>query len=162
MELAWQRPDRVRSLVLVRPAYRGFEPTEAAKAFDVRENELLEAGQVEEAVELNVATWLGPEASEEWRDRVRAMQRHALAVHLAAESGEEGPEPARVDLSPAEITAPTVVVRGDLDMDHFRNIAVRLSSEIPGCRLVTLPWAAHLPSLERPDETSAFLADALG
>jgi 3-oxoadipate enol-lactonase len=112
-------------------------------------------------VELNVATWLGPEASEEWRERLREMQRHALAVQLAAEAGGDGPEAARVDPSPTEVTAPTVVVSGDLDMDHFRNIAIRLSAEIPDCRLVTLPWAAHLPSLERPDETSVLIAGAL-
>jgi len=35
------------------------------------------------AVELNVATWLGPDADEQTRARVRLMQRHAFDMGAA-------------------------------------------------------------------------------
>jgi 3-oxoadipate enol-lactonase len=48
-------------------------------------------------------------------------------------------------------------------MDNFRDGARQLAQDIPGARLTMLPWAAHLPSLERPDDVtpliSAFLAE---
>ena len=55
-----------------------------AARFWQREGELIDAGDIAGAAELNVATWLGPEASQATRERVRLMQRHALEVQLAA------------------------------------------------------------------------------
>lgn len=54
------------------------------RGFWHREGELIDADDIAGAVELNVAAWLGPEASQATRDRVRLMQGHALEVQLAA------------------------------------------------------------------------------
>ena len=114
-------------------------------------------------MEHNVATCLGPEASEATRDRVRQMQRRAFEVQLTAEATAPAPELVPVDVGPGRVTAPTLVVSGGRDLDHFRRIAEHLASALPRARHVELPWAAHLPSLERPDEVTdlvaAFLAD---
>ncbi|HTA00901.1 MAG TPA: alpha/beta hydrolase, partial [Streptosporangiaceae bacterium] len=106
------------------------------------------------AVELNVATWLGPQASEATRERVRLMQRRAFEVQLAATEEYESADVA-VDLG--AITAPSLVVSGGLDLPDFRLIAARLAALLPGARAVELPWAGHLPTLERPPELSAIL-----
>ena len=37
-------------------------------------------------------------------------------------------------------------------MEDIHAIADRLAREIPGAERATIPDAAHLPSLERPDE----------
>ena len=54
---------------------------------------------------------------------------------------------------------------GAKDLPDFRLIAVRLAGLLPGARLVELPWAGHLPTLERPQELSqmltAFLREAV-
>lgn len=161
LEIAATHPQRVAALLLLCPAFRGLDRTPRAAAFDAEEERLLDLGDVVAAVELNVATWLGPDAAEECRAQVRAMQRRAFEVQLAAEASAPGPEltPVRVDLR--QVPVPTLVVSGGLDMDHFQHIAQHLARTIPGARLETLAWAAHLPSLERPGEVNDLIADFL-
>jgi pimeloyl-ACP methyl ester carboxylesterase len=161
LELAVRHPDRVRELVLLCPAYRGEPSTPAADRFAAAEDRLLETGDIEGAVRLNVDTWLGPEATDPVRTQVAEMQRHALAVQLATGTGESGPEQMLVPVSPGQIRVPTVVVSGGHDLDAFQNTARTLAGEIPGAELVELPWAGHLPSLERPDAVVALLLDVL-
>lgn len=162
LELATLHPDRVSSLVLLCPAYRGAARTEAAVAFSEQEGRLLEVGLLDQVVDLNIRTWLGPDATEETRAFVATMQRHAIDVQLDAEAGTPPPRRRVVDVVPTEIVVPTVVVTGGHDLDHFQAVARRLAGEIPDAALVRFPWAGHLPSLERADQTAAFLLDCLG
>jgi 3-oxoadipate enol-lactonase len=161
LELATLHPARVTSLVLLCPGLRGLPPTEAVQAFGAREDELLEAGDVEGAVALNVATWLGPDATDSTRTALADMQRHAFEVQLAADASDDPPVPRAVEVDPATIAVPTVVVSGGHDLDHFQAIAAHLSREIPGAEAVELAWAGHLPSMERPDAVQALLLDVL-
>ncbi len=161
LELAVTHPGRVSSLVLLCPAHRGVAPTPSVEAFSEEEDRLLEAGDLDGAVALNVRTWLGPQADEETRERVARMQRHAFEIQLAADAVEPGPQPRRVDVDPNAIAVPTVVVSGALDLDHFRAVADHLAGQIPGAESVRLSWAGHLPSLERPDAVLALLLDVL-
>lgn len=152
---AW--PGLVSDLVLVNAAY-DLPPTRSLQRFARREDALIEAGDIDGATELNVATWLGPEADDAARDLVRTMQRHAFEVQLAVEEDaeQEGPD---IDLG--AVTARTLVVSGGQDLDHFRAVAAHLASHVPGARHVQLGWAGHLPNLERPDEVTALLTDFL-
>lgn len=162
LEVAARHPDRVSSLALLCTAYRGLELTDpAVQAFGEREDELLEAGDVEGAVALNVAMWVGPEATEQARADVARMQRRAFEVQLAADALDPPPQPERVEVDPASLHVPTLVVSGALDVAHHRDIAALLAREVDGAELVELGWAGHLPSVERPDETSALLLEHL-
>jgi pimeloyl-ACP methyl ester carboxylesterase len=161
LELAARSPERVISLVLLCPAFRGVGRTPAADAFAAEEDQLLTSGDMDAAVELNVSTWLGPEAAEECRDFVREMQRHSLEMQLAAESRKQAPRPTPVEVELRRISVPTLVVSGGRDMDHFQYVAKHLAGSIPGARLQHLAWAAHLPSLERPDEITDLISDYL-
>ena len=161
LELATRHPDRVNSLVLLCPAYRGVPPSAAVEAFDAAEDRLLNAGDVAGAVALNVDTWLGPEASTEVRDQLATMQRRAFEVQLAADRQDPGPAPIEVDVYPAKVAVPTVVVSGGFDLDHFQTVAEVLAEQIEGAELVRLPWAGHLPSMERPDAVVTLLLDVL-
>ncbi|MDG4786783.1 alpha/beta hydrolase [Micromonospora sp. WMMD1102] len=159
LEFAARWPDRVSGMALLCPGMPGHQPGPELAAFGKREDELLEAGDLAGAVELNVATWLGPETDEPTRERVRDMQRHAFQVQLAAV--EDVP---RLDLGEpdlGEITAPCLVVSGRHDLADFRQIAERLPGLLPNARHRELPWAGHLPSLERPAEVTALLVDFL-
>lgn len=162
LELATLHPGRVSSLVLLCPAYRGMARSEAAVAFSEQEDRLLEAGLLDQVVDLNVRTWLGPDAIEETRAFAAAMQRHAFEVQLAAEAGTPPPRRRVVEVVPTEIVVPTVVVTGGHDLDHFQTVARLLAEQIPDAALVSFPWAGHLPSLERADQTATFLLDWLG
>ena len=85
---------------------------------------LSDAGDIAGAVELNVATWLGPEASQATRERVRLMQRRALEVQLAA---PQEYEPAEVAVDLGAITAARLVVSGAKDPESVK------SNETLGC-----------------------------
>jgi pimeloyl-ACP methyl ester carboxylesterase len=161
MELTALHPARVSSLVLLCPAYRGLEPTERLKAFGAEEDRLLEAGDVDGAVALNVDTFLGPEGDGAARGLLTLMQRHAFDVQIAADEADPGPQPRRVEVDPTTIAVPTVVVSGAHDLDHFRAVAELLGEQIPGAETVELGWAGHLPALERPDAVIALLLDVL-
>jgi len=162
LELATRHPERVDSLVLLCTAYRGLEVTDpVVLAFGEREDELLEAGDVEGAVGLNVDLWVLPGVPRDVRDEVARMQRRAFEVQLAADALDPGPRPERVEVDPTSVTAPTLVVSGALDVAHHRDIATLLAREIPGAELVQLDWAGHFPSIERPDETAALLLSRL-
>lgn len=153
LEVATAAPQRVSKLVLLCPG--GDAPaTPDIEEFAAAEEALLEAGDLDGAADLNARTWLGPEASDDVRTRLAAWQKHTFEVQLGAPD-DLGPN--HVEVVPAAITAPTTVVTGAHDLPHFRGIARTLAASVPGARLVELDWAGHLPSLERPDETTALL-----
>jgi 3-oxoadipate enol-lactonase len=157
LELAARWPERVPSLALLCTALPGHGPSAARRAYNERENALLEAGDVTGAVELNVQTWVGPAADEHTRDAVRRMQRHNFEVQLAAEEFE----PIRTAYDLSAITAPSLIVAGRHDLVDFREIAAELTKRLAGARHLELDWAGHLPSLERPDVVNPLLLDFL-
>jgi pimeloyl-ACP methyl ester carboxylesterase len=131
------------------------------KAVGAEEERLIEAGDVDGAVELNVRTFLGPEGDDAARNLLTLMQRRAFDVQLAADLAEPGPEPRRVEVDPTSIAVPTVVVSGAHDLDHFGEVAALLGEQVPGAETVELDWAGHLPAIERPDAVLALLLDVL-
>ena len=56
---------------------------------------------------------------------------------------------------------PTTIFAGGHDQSFFRDTARELARRLPQAQLVELPWAGHLPSLERPAETTRLILDAL-
>lgn len=158
LELAARWPERVRRLALVCSAAPDMDPGPELREGWARENAFLEAGDIDGAVEVNLEIFLGPEASAAAREQVRRMQRHAFDVQLAAEV-EYPPTDVPFDL--ADITAPSLVISGEKDLPDFPRIADRLAAILPQARRVSLPWAGHLPTLERPQELTPLLVDFL-
>lgn len=155
-DLALRHPDRVERLVLLCPASTLLEADDEFSAFEEHEEALLDAGDLDGATALNVATWCGPDADHAARALLAAMQRQAFELQTAAEDLEHD-EPG----DPAGIGVPTLVIAGGHDLAAFRSSAAALARTIPGAEYRELPWAGHLPALERPDETAALLRGAL-
>ncbi|MGG8408683.1 alpha/beta fold hydrolase [Streptomyces sp. 12297] len=159
LRIASMHPERVTSLALLCTALPGQQRGPELQAFRTAEDALLESGDLDGAVQLNVRTWLGPEAGQEARELVARMQRRIFEVSLAPGAGDhELPEP-EVDLS--AVTPRTLVLSGAHDVADFRAIAAALPAQLPDARHVELPWAGHLPSLERPAEITALLREFL-
>jgi pimeloyl-ACP methyl ester carboxylesterase len=84
------------------------------------------------------------EVSDDWEDAV-----------WEAEEELDPPAPERLD----EITAPTLVVSGELDIDAVRAAAAHVLEGVRGARAVVWPDVAHLPSMERPADFTALVLD---
>lgn len=163
-------PRRVTALALLcaAPLPDQEESAELA-AFDAREDTLLEAGDLAAAAALNVATWLGPDADEAARNAVYGMQLHAFEVQTAAEkavSAEGAPyvlSGNRVAGLPdfSAFESPCLAVSGAHDLPDFRRAAARVAGLLRNARHLELPWAGHLPGMERPAEISALLTGFL-
>jgi 3-oxoadipate enol-lactonase len=159
-EVAARWPDRVTTLLLLCAATRLHPPTDAITEFSTREDELLEAGDVAGAVALNVTTFLGPAATARTREAVTAMQRLTFEIQLAADDAAQSRDSDFVrnrDFDLGAVTARTVVVSGDHDVDYFRSTADHLAGSIPGATRVRLSWAGHLPTLEDPDTVNPLI-----
>lgn len=161
LEVAARWPERADRLVLLCSALAGMQRSPELTGFGDREEELLEAGDVDGATDLNVETWLGPEADGATRGLVATMQRHAFTVQLAAAAAGVEPEQRFADVDPAQVRTPTLVVSGGHDLEDFRAVARHLAGTLPAVRHIELPWAGHLPSLERPAEVTALLLEEL-
>ncbi|WP_051854544.1 alpha/beta fold hydrolase [Streptomyces sp. NRRL B-1347] len=165
LRIAALRPERVTALALLCAGRPGHEPSPALQAFAEAEEGLIDEGELDAAASFNARTWLGPEADGKTRRLVTRMQRENFANWFAAhpsdqdgEADHELPEPA-LDLR--AVTAPTLAVGGAHDLSDFRQIAAGLPGLLPRARHRELPWAGHLPSLERPAEITALLLDFL-
>jgi pimeloyl-ACP methyl ester carboxylesterase len=153
-QVASALPDQVARLVLVCAAGDLCEPDVGLRAFWREEGQLLDAGDIDGATELNVTTWLGPDADDEARILVRTMQRAAFDHQLAA--GEVNDR--QLPVIPKVLDMPVTMIVGAHDFDFFRDTARALVDRLPRAKLVELEWAGHLPTLERPEGTKVLLS----
>ncbi|GAA0653206.1 alpha/beta hydrolase [Kutzneria viridogrisea] len=154
--LAADHPERVSRLALLCAGTPGGQPGPDMDDYLQAEARLTAAEDVPGIAELFARTWLGPAADDSAREAVRAMRLNS--ARMATEPGTWGTS-ALVDLR--EITAPTLVVSGRHDLPTYQRIAREVADRVPGARLLELDWAGHLPSLERPAETTALLLEFL-
>jgi pimeloyl-ACP methyl ester carboxylesterase len=159
LQVAVARPDLVSALVLVGSGIRGHDWSEEITRAWEEEEAAFERRDFDAAVEVNLRTWVdGPhrspdEVDPEVRRKVGEMQRRALELY--ADGGAAAEEEALVvDIGDrlGEISVPTLVLVGDLDVPDMQTIAARLLREIPDARGATIAGAAHAPTMERPDE----------
>ncbi|MFL5803821.1 MAG: alpha/beta fold hydrolase [Roseiflexaceae bacterium] len=166
LDFALAHPEKVAKLVLVCPSVGGEKPSAAVERFGEEEEALLERGDLAAATELNLRMWVdGPhrapgQVDPSVRERVRVMQHHAFTIPtpLGAELIHIDP-PAIERL--AEVRVPTLVVVGDLDIAEKLAMAERLAAEIPGACQVVIPGAAHMVTMERPEEFNRVILDFL-
>jgi 3-oxoadipate enol-lactonase len=164
LELALRAPDRVAALVLLDAALDEFDRSPELRAFGAAEEAALEADDLDAAVEANVRMWVtrGDRAVDPAVvELVERMQRAAFEAQLGVDAEFEELDPP-VARRLREIGVPALVVVGAEDLGDFARIAERLADELPGAGpVVPIEGAAHLPALERPDETARLVLDFL-
>ncbi|MEU5977124.1 alpha/beta hydrolase [Streptomyces sp. NPDC047315] len=161
LEVALRAPERVTGLALLCPGpLPGVPESAELTAFEEREVELVQYGDLDEAAALSARTFLGSEADAATFAAVAAMQLHAYEVQLA--DGEEHWGTGDFDVAAlADLSVPALVVSGAHDLVDFRESARRVVAALPAARHRELSWAGHLPGLERPTETTGLLVDFL-
>jgi 3-oxoadipate enol-lactonase len=168
LEVALAAPDRVAALVLVGSGLPDHEWSQAVRDYGAAEDAAIERGDLDAAAELNVRFWVdgplrdGSQVDAAVRDRVRAMQRRALELQVPV--WEEADEELLVpDLGArlGEIRQPALVLVGEVDQPDIHTIAARLVEHLPSSTFATIPAAAHLPSLERPEPFDRLVAEFL-
>jgi 3-oxoadipate enol-lactonase len=168
LEVSVAQPERVDKLVLMDPGVPGHDWSEETRAGWAEEEAALERGDLEAAVEVNLRMWVdGPgrspdEVDTALRERVREMQRRAFELQVPVdEAADEDLLVANVLERAGEVTAPTLVLTGDKDRSDMQAIADRLAAEMPNARRASIAGAAHIPSLERPEEFDRLVLDFL-
>jgi 3-oxoadipate enol-lactonase len=166
LELAVYRPDLVELLVVIAPGLPGWEWSEDVRAMWAEEEAAYDRGDFEAAAETSLRLWLDRptrargDVDPEIREAVREMVLRSYEMQRGAwEAGAREEEVLGDPVSDRlrEIGCPTLVIVGEDDVPDMLAIAEHVAGSIDGARLTTIRRAAHLPSLERPDEVNPVL-----
>jgi pimeloyl-ACP methyl ester carboxylesterase len=158
-ELATRYPERVSSLVLVNPVGLYIQGAEIKDIFGRKPDEMaadMFADQSHPVAQLMIAMAdLEPEKVS--FEMVKPLyQTMAATARLAWDPYLHDP---KLRKRLYRITATTLVVRGAKDTLVPAAHAEAYRDEIPGARLVEVPDAAHLLSLEKPAELAALVRE---
>jgi pimeloyl-ACP methyl ester carboxylesterase len=159
LDLILAKPKRVSGLVLIGAAVRGAPYPDHMEGLAAELDAMIEtaeaAGEIDEVNRLEAWMWLdGPTADEgrvggPARELFLDMNGRALRAESPGKEAEMPPTWPRL----GEITSPTLVMIGRLDVDDIQAIHEPLVKIIPNARLVWLDDVAHLPQLEGDRKT---------
>lgn len=169
IDFALEHPEMVTALVLVGSGVSGLnDPKElspdAIKSW-TEGMRLIEKGDLDGARELEARYWIdGPrrdpaQVDPAYRSRARELHRENFSIERMARQEKPIDPPAIGRLG--EIGAPTLLMIGECDSEDLLKLAPRMQAEIRGAKMVTIKNAAHLPSLEHPDEFNSVLREFL-
>lgn len=169
VDFALEHPEMVNALVLVGSGVSGLNDPKQLSADAIKHwtefLTLVRDRDIEGAREMEAKYWIdGPsrdltQVDPAYRARARQLHRENFKIESFAHQEKPLQPPAIGRLH--EIAAPTLIVIGDHDEEGLVKLAGRLASEIPNATLVTIKNAAHLPSLEHPDQFNEILSNFL-
>ena len=167
IDFALEHPERTIGLVLVGTAVtgaEGHEPAEEVMALEEAFEYARERGNISTANRIQAHQWLDGPFSEAGRvqgePRELFLKMNETHLNHPALTQEEHAETAAFDNLGA-ITAPTLLVVGDLDGPEIVAMHEDLSEEIENAFAVVLEETAHFPNLERPDLFNPLLLEFL-
>lgn len=166
IDFALEHPERTVALVLVGTEITGADepdwPEAALDLIDARDYAAARGGW-STANRIDAHLWL--DGAESPEGRVEGEARELFLVMNGANlereplSGEEPVDSAMGALG--QISAPTLLIVGQLDLPHVVERHEMLSEEVPDAFAIVLEDTAHLPSLERPDLFDPLLVEFL-
>src|ERR1700729_3419664 len=143
VDLALAEPARARSMVLLAPGISGYA-WPAEPELDAEFDALAAAGDEDGLVDLTIRIWgaAGPDPfiSDLARSATRALGSQRF----------QRPDPPAFDRL-GEITAPSVIMVGDLDRPGLIESNEQAAARIPGCTLIRMAGADHYPTVRDPE-----------
>lgn len=154
IDFALEHPEMTASLIPVSSALGGY-PLQGDMPQPLQELfGSLQANDLNHAADLAVRIWIdGPQRSpdqvdDDIRELGRTMSFTALPNIFVPVEALDPPAYGRLH----ELTAPTLVMVGELDDPLIATIGEYLTTHIAGTRKETIVGAAHLPNMDRPEE----------
>lgn len=166
IDFALAYPQRVTALVLGAPSIGGAEPTERILQFWEEEETAVEQGNLDHAVELNLRLWVDgiqrqpDEVDKQVRQKVGQMQREIFLMEVPEDVAEVRLEPVAYGRL-AEITAPTLVLVGTLDLPEKVAEAAWLAEQLPQAQHAIMPGVGHMLNMEKPALFNELVLDFL-
>ncbi len=124
LRVAALAPSACSALVLVSVPPLEGDPSPQLDAAWAAEEEALERGDLDQAVQAVVDAWTQAGAPRELRERVASMQRRAFELQVAAPDASEAPDP--LEDNPgvlAGLEMPVLLIAGEHDMPDFKRAA---------------------------------------
>ncbi len=163
LQFALDHRSRVLSLVLVDSALPGFG---YSKEMESAVEELRQAVRREGPRKAFERLWLAHpmfDGIRRFPERFALLREMALSYPAAdyLEDAEYAPPERQFVDRLSEVSAPTLVVVGELDIPDFQLIADVLAENIPGAEKRVVPDTGHVPPLEQPEQMNRLLLDFL-
>ncbi|MCK1274703.1 alpha/beta hydrolase [Bradyrhizobium sp. 61] len=164
LDTALAHPSRVRALFLIAPSLAGAPEPNYPPEIDALMARLRDAerdGDLDRANAIKAHLWLDGPLQPEGRVAGHARELFLDMNGIALRSPPAG---SNLDVAPAvdrlgEISAPSLVIWGDLDFLHIQERSRHMTAKMPNASGYMLPGAAHLPSLERPGDVTDLLVE---
>ena len=167
LDFALEQPAMVSALVLVGGGVGGGQASAEAVARGEEIEAAQEAGDLDLANELELRMWVDGwdqplgRADPGMRAAVAQMNRAILEREPeTADMDHQGLTPPAIERL-AEVSAPTLVVIGDVDIPYLRERAEKMAREIPGAHLEVIADAAHVPNMEHPAQFNRMVLEFL-
>jgi pimeloyl-ACP methyl ester carboxylesterase len=156
------QPDRVSALALIAPAISGAPalsfPRSARKlivSLGVAESD----GDIERVNEIEAHLWLdgplSPAGRVEGDARRLFLEMNGIALRAETVGEARGPRAAYQQLG--QIGVPTLAIWGEHDLPYFKDRCEDVARGVQRGEICRMNAVAHLPSVEKPEETSAIL-----
>jgi 3-oxoadipate enol-lactonase len=153
--LALADPARVSGLLLLAPGVPDY-PWPPEDPYTTSFTELYKAGDRAGLTELGLRTWAAADPGQAAREQVSG----AVDAFFATGDYEQPAPQAYARLG--EITAPAVVVTGQLEYPMVATCAAEIGARVPGCCQITALGADHLLPLRIPDLIAQLTAELAG
>ncbi|MGY8677186.1 alpha/beta hydrolase [Bradyrhizobium sp. UFLA05-153] len=164
LDATLRHPSRVGALVLIAPNVAGAPdpvyPPEIDKLM-AQSRRIEASGDLDRLNAMKARLWLdGPLAPE---GRVAGPARDLL-LDMNGIALRSAPFGSDIDIQPffhrlSEVAVPTLVIWGDLDFPYVQERCRHVAATVPDAEGREMPGVAHLPSLERPEEITALIAE---